>query len=266
MKAEIAAPGGVEALEHSAQLDARKAMNALQTIAHALKSAIAQPDAQSDHFQALLTSSKDHANRFLIRCGVNPEDKNNRWLVNMAEKTLLPLIDLKNPMSDGMLDALVQAAAARAVDLPENNAWANDTMITLAIFRGMSLLGKAQRDFDFGRKKKEDDLAFLRDMALRSCVSAMNDLCPELAPHPERVTFFVILLDQAFALLEEAWRSNTVKAQHALTSITKDQLKAWRAANPDGFSLDPIVGQFEQNFTRLLRLTLAARKADRSKK
>lgn len=266
MKAELAAPGHMPALEESAQLEARKAMNALKTISQAVFVALEQETNQSECFQAMLDRSKSLASRFLVRSGVNPEDRNNRWLINVAEKTMMPFARPGGEISEDLLEKMTQAAHERGHEYPKDQVWQKDPMISLALMRGLGLLHRAQSDFDFGRKNKVEDLEMLRDLVLQNCASALSEICPELTPSGERVTFFVMLLDQAFELLDASWRKNSIKAHQALAGITKDQLRSWRLANPQGFSLDPVVQQFEQSLNRLLRLTMAARKADRAKK
>ena len=56
------------------------------------------------------------------------------------------------------------------------------------------------------------------------------------------------------------------KKQEEARRRNQEQQAAWRRSNPGGFSLDPVIASFRQNISRLERLTLAARKADRRRR
>ena len=266
MKAELASPAGVAGIQETAVVDARKCMNAMKTVGAALHRAQDFDGSnQAEVFQSLLEEAGRVARLILIRWGVNPDDRANRWMVNVAEKSLLPHLDV-TPLSDDAIDVLASGLLSRAVEHPSTTAWEKDEMIDLAIFRGLSKLADAQATFDFGRKQTLDkDLEDLRDIVLSACTNAMTELCPSLTPHGDRVVFVTMLVDQGFDLMDGAWRKNAAKANQVLSKLNKDQIKAWKQANPHGFELTPVIEHFNLNFGRLLRLTLAARKADRSK-
>lgn len=267
MAAENAAPGGARALEEGAAIDARKAMNAIQVVSAALAHAQTETgDKQAQKFQAVLDHAGALARRILLRWGVNPDDRNTRWMANAIEKALLPHLDLM-PKDDAGMDALAAALAQRSAETPGIEAYRQERAVDIAVLNGVADLMRAQSEFDFGRKKSHDqDLAMLRDLAVSAALSMMEVLCPPLAPPPERATFLSLCVSQAFRQMEAAWRKNAVNAAKALQPLNKEQMAAWRRANPNGFALDPVIETFRQNMARLERLTLAARKADRRKR
>ena len=264
MEAENSVPGGANALKDGAAIDARRAMNSMQTVAAALS--LVQdlpPEKQAQRFLEVLEQAGALSRRILLRWGVNPDDRNNRWMSNAIEKALLPHLE-KIPTDDEGVDALSTALAQRSAQTPGIEAYRQERSVDIAILRGVADLMKAQAEFDFGRKGSHDqDIATLRDLVVSSALTMMEVLCPPLAPPPERATFLSIGVAQAFNQMEASWKKNAVSAARALQPLNKDQIAAWRRANPQGFSLDPVVATFRQNMARLERLTLAARKADR---
>lgn len=267
LEANNAAPGGAEALSESAAIDARRAMNAMKTVGQALLLAQAAPsDKQAQRFQQVLDDAGALARKILLRWGVNPDDRNNRWMSNAIEKAVLPHLD-NMPTDDAGLDLVAQSLADRATQTPGIEVFRQERAVDLAILRGMADLMKAQDEFDFGRKKTlDEDLAQLRDLVVEASLSLMDTLCPPLAPPPERATFLSLLVAQGFKQMEQAWRVNAAHASRALAPLSKEQLANWRRSHPDGFSLDPVIARFRQNISRLERLTLAARKADRRRR
>ena len=264
LEAEAAVPGQVAEVIERHAVDARRAMNAVQTVGAALlRAQDVEPPHQAQRFQALLSEAERVARMLLVRWGINPEDRNNRWMSNAIEKAIIPHLPA-TPLTEAQADQLAQALALRSADLQAVGAYRQERIVDVAILKGVSELMRAQADFDFGRRKTLDaDLERVRDEAVDAALNAMDMLCPPLAPPPERATFLSLLVQQAFTVMESAWRRNAVHASRALAPLNKDQLAAWRAANPEGFSLDPVLTTFQQNMARLLRLTAAARKADR---
>lgn len=267
MQANNAAPGGAEALSETVAIDARRAMNAMKTVGEALLIAqAAPPDQQAVKFQKTLDDAGALARRILLRWGVNPEDRNNRWMSNAIEKAVIPHLDTM-PKDDEGLDTVAAMLAERASQAPGLEIYRQERAVDLAVLRGVADLMRAQDEFDFGRKKSlDEDLGQLRDLVVESALSLMETLCPPLAPPSERATFLSMLVTQGFQQMEQAWRFNAVQAARALAPLNKDQMAIWRRSNPDGFSLDPVIARFRQSISRLERLTLAARKNDRRRR
>lgn len=269
MAAETSVPGGAKAMEEPAAIDARKAMNAIQVVGAALHHVQEEKgEAQAQKFQETLDAAGALARRILLRWGVNPDDRNNRWMSNAIEKGILPHIKLI-PTDDASVDALAAALAQRATEnqSPSIEVYRQERAVDIAIFQGVADLMAAQLEFDFGRKKTHDeDLAQLRDMAVEAALGMMEILCPPLAPTPERATFLSICVAQAFRQMVDSWHHNAIKAKQVLGGLNKDQLAIWKRNNPNGFPLVPVETTFKQNMARLERLTLAARKTDRRKK
>ena len=268
--ADRSVPDQVENLKVAAAADARKCMNAVKTVGEALKWAQSTSSHPGDHaarFQKILDDASKTAHGLMVRWGINPDDRNNRWVSNALEKSVLPIVgDSAGVPSGEVLDVWADSVLSRQVERPLNDAWSQDPIITITIFKGLAALRSEQMVYDFGRKQKDDDLELVRDRVIDSAVQAMAELCPGLAPTPERTTFLSMLLEQGFDLMVVSWRKNSYQASQALAGANQAQLKAWRVANPEGFPLDPVLQQFEQNMGRLVRLTLAARKADRAGK
>ena len=267
MQANNAAPGGAEALGESAAIDARRAMNAMKTVSAALLLSQTVPSGeQATRFQKVLDDAGALARRILLRWGVNPEDRNSRWMSNAIEKAVLPHLS-SMPTDDAGLDLVAKSLADRATETPGIEVYRQERAVDLAVLRGVADLMRAQEEFDFGRKKTlDEDLAALRDLVVEASLSLMETLCPPLAPPAERATFLSLLVGQGFQQMESAWRVNATQAARALLPLNKEQQAAWRRSNPGGFSLDPVIASFRQNISRLERLTLAARKADRRRR
>ena len=267
LKAELASPAGIGDIQQAAVTDARKCMNAMKTVGAALTQSLAyDSEQQAPVFQALLEEAGRVSRILLIRWGHNPEERSNRWMLNVMEKSLLPYLTT-TPLSDDQIDVLANSLVDRAIDQPATTAWEKSDMIDVAIFRGLSRLLLAQSDFDFGRRNStEADLEDLRNLVVQSVAQAMGELCPALTPHEDRVTFSVLLLDQTFEVMEASWKKNASRAAQELGKLNHEQIKAWKRANPNGFSLKPVFDTFELNFGRLVRLTLSARKGDKARK
>lgn len=267
LQAEMSSPGGEKVLEEADAVDARKCMNAMRTVGAALAQVIEDPVSSAEKFQKLMEEAGRVSRILLLRWGFNPEDRKNRWMLNVVEKSLVPHLSTQNPMSEDLITQLSQTLVERQIEYTDNNAWQNEGMIEVAVYKGVGTLVGLQNEFNFGRKKNLDnDIQHLTELVVDHAQNAMEELCPELTPHADRVTFYVLLLEQLFDIMEASWKRNAVKAHAALSGLSNEQMKTWKQANPDGFALSPIEETFKQNSSRLLRLTLAARKQDKKSK
>lgn len=267
LQAEIKAPGSEKLLEEADTVDARKCMNAMRTVGAALTQVIDDPVTSAESFQGLMEEAARVSRILLLRWGFNPEDRKNRWMLNVVEKSLMPYLSAKTPLSEELITRLAQTLAERQVEYTNNTAWQNDEMIEVTVYKGVANLIQLQNDFNFGRKKTLDaDIQTLTNLVVDHAQNAMEELCPELTPHADRVTFYVLIIEQLFDIMEASWKRNVGKAQAALAGLNHEQIKNWKLANPEGFALLPIEETFKQNASRLLRLTLAARKQDKKSK
>jgi len=267
LRAEMQSQGNEKEFQDAAALDARKCMNAMRTVGAALNKVMLEPVNEGAAFQSLLDEAARVSRILLMKWGYNPEDRKNRWMVNVVEKALMPYLSTKTPLSDDIIARLSEALAERQTEYTDNDAWKNDQMIDIAVHKGVFILLNSQNEFNFGRKKTLDsDIQHLTELVTQAAQNAMEELCPELTPHPDRVTFYVILLEQMFDLMDASWKKNAIKAREALAGLSQDQLKIWSRSNPQGFELKPIEETFKQNAGRLLRLTLTARKQDKKSK
>lgn len=267
LQAEMKAPGGEKLLEEADSIDARKCMNAMRTVGAALTQVMDDPISSAENFQKLMEESARVSRILLLRWGFNPEDRKNRWMLNVVEKSLMPYLSPTVSLSEEIITRLAQTLADRQIEYTENTAWKNDEMIEVAVYKGVVSLVGLQADFNFGRKKTlDEDVQHLTQLVVEHAQNAMEELCPELTPHADRVTFYIILLEQLFDVMGASWKRNVSKAQAALAGLSKEQIKTWKQAHPDGFALLPIEETFKQNSSRLLRLTLAARKQDKKAK
>lgn len=267
LQAEMSSPGGEKVLEEADAIDARKCMNAVRTVGAALVQVIEDPISSAENFQKLMDESARVSRILLLRWGFNPEDRKNRWMLNVVEKSLMPYVSSQKPLSEDLITKLAQTLVERQIEFTDGNAWKNDEMIEVAVYKGVGKLVMLQNEFNFGRKKSLDnDIQSLTQLVEEHAQNAMEELCPDLTPHPDRVTFYVLLLEQLFDIMEVSWKRNVTKAQAALSGLTNEQMKTWKQAHPDGFALTPIEETFKQNASRLLRLTLAARKQDKKPK
>lgn len=267
LQAEMSSPGGEKVLEEADTVDARKCMNAMRTVGAALTQVIEDPVSSAENFQKLMDEAGRVSRILLLRWGFNPEDRKNRWMLNVVEKSLIPHLSTQNPMSEDLITQLSHTLVERQIEYTDNNAWQNEGMIEIAVYKGVGTLVALQNEFNFGRKKTLDnDVQHLTDLVVDHAQNAMEELCPELTPHADRVTFYVLLLEQLFEIMEASWKRNAAKAHAALSGLSNEQMKTWKQANPEGFALSPIEETFKQNASRLLRLTLAARKQDKKSK
>lgn len=267
LQAEMKAPGSEKLLEESDTVDARKCMNAMRTVGAALTQVIDDPVTSAESFQSLMEEAARVSRILLLRWGFNPEDRKNRWMLNVVEKSLMPYLSAKTPLSEELITRLAQTLVDRQVEYTNNTAWQNDEMIEVTVYKGVATLIQLQNDFNFGRKKTLDaDIQTLTNLVVDHAQNAMEELCPELTPHADRVTFYVLIIEQLFDVMEASWKRNVGKAQSALAGLNHEQIKNWKQANPEGFALLPIEETFKQNASRLLRLTLAARKQDKKSK
>lgn len=262
LQAEISMGSAAKEAQKEAQFDVRKCMNAMKTVGAALEQAVVEEDA-SAKFVAMLNEAARVSRLLMLRWGQNPEDRNNRWMINVIEKAIMPYLSGSKPLSDDMVDALASSLRERAVEHQESALWKSDPQVTLSLFKGLNLISSLQNEFDFMRKSKEQDLVLVRDKVLDQAAQAMHDLCPDLAAHEDRVVFASSLVEQLFGLFASSWKRNSLRARAALHGLNASQLKAWKSANPNGFELKPVFDHFEQNAGRLVRLTLEARKKDK---
>lgn len=267
LQAEMKAPGSEKLLEEADTVDARKCMNAMRTVGAALTQVIDDPATSAESFQGLMEEAARVSRILLLRWGFNPEDRKNRWMLNVVEKSLMPYLSAQTPLSEDLITRLAHTLAERQVEYTNNTAWQNDEMIEVAVYKGVANLIQLQNDFNFGRKKTLDaDIQTLTHLVVDHAQNAMEELCPELTPHADRVTFYVLIIEQLFDIMDASWKRNVGKAQAALAGLNHEQIKNWKQANPEGFALLPIEETFKQNASRLLRLTLAARKQDKKSK
>jgi hypothetical protein len=266
---QLALAGGNEVEQADrAIVDVRRCMNAMKTVATALKCVeslnLTESGEQAKAFHGLLQGAAHAARAILARLGHDPDDRNNRWMLNMIERQLIGSVGPTGLVDQNVADQVAAAVMERIDDDPIRNQTVYDRseIVDLAIFRGLALLRRAQEEFDFGRAKfAGSDLATARDLAIQSALHLMGEFTPELLPAADRATFLALLLDQTFLTLEAAWRIQAARAREAQTGASEAQLNAWRAANPNGFPLDPVWTQFERTLARLARLTSEARKA-----
>lgn len=264
MQAEISAGSGFSEVMNEAQFDARRTMNAMRTVGAALTRAI-EEDRSSEVFSHLLNEAQRLARILLLKWGKNPEDKANRWMMNVVEKNLMPHLHPHNALSDQEVDVLAHQLAIRATDFPDHASFSDASNINLAVFRGLTNVWKAQNEYDFLRKSKEKDLEDVRDRVVQSATLLLEDLAPAISSHETRVVFLSMLIDQLFDIMVVGWNKNAQKAQDALKGFTGAQIKMWKQSNPEGFELKPVFDFFDQHTSRLGRLTAAVKKKEKQK-
>lgn len=258
---EMTAPGNEETIKENAVIDARKCMNAVKTIGSALVKSLDQPDKQGDAFQHMIEESGRVSRMLLLRWGHNPEDRKNRWMLNVIEKALMPYLSSEVVLSEDLVDRLASALVQQQTDIDYDASWQKTEMIDMTVFSGVASLVKCQQGFNFGRRQTlDEDIEQLTNLVCKTAQNAVQELLPEITPHPERVTFYVLMLEQLFEIMSSSWQRNALKAQSAFAGLNKEQIKQWNVANPNGFALSPVEDMFQQNANRLLRLTVSIRK------
>lgn len=258
---EMTAPGNEETIQENAVIDARKCMNAVKTIGSALVKSLEKPEKQSETFQHIIEEAGRVSRMLLLRWGHNPEDRKNRWMLNVVEKSLMPYLSSETVLPEDLVDRLASALVQQQTDVVYDTSWQKTEMIDMTIFSGVASLIKCQQGFNFGRRQTlDDDIQQLTNLVCTAAQNAVQELLPELTPHPERVTFYALMLEQLFELMTSSWNRNALKAQSAFAGLNKEQIKQWNVANPNGFALSPVEEMFQQNANRLLRLTVSIRK------
>lgn len=260
LKAEVTLGPALPEAEQQASFDVRRCMNVMKTVGEALRKAQSTSDeGGAERFNLIMNEASRVSRALLLRWGKSPEDRANKWMLNVIEKSIMPYVSEK-PLSEDMLDELSRQLENLSFDWPENNAYQDEASIDLALFRGLSRLSKEYDEYSFYRKNKDDDLAVLRDAVIAQSLQVMDDLCPALADRPSRIVFLTMIMGEMFDVMVLSWRRNAVRARAALEGKTQPQIKAWRSANPEGFGLDPILEGFAQNAGRVTRLTASVRK------
>ena len=259
LQAEMSSGQGVEELQRGAQFDVRRCMNAIKTVGAALRSSINSPDASSEHFVFLLSEAARVSRILMLKWGQNPEDRNNKWMLNVIEKNLMPYLGT-TPLSDEVIDKMASVLSLSATDYPENNAWKNNAVVDLAIFKGLSKIAQAQEEYSFFRKDKEKDLLEIRDHVIRQAISVVEEIVHPLASNEDRIVLMAMVFDELFDVMFLSWQRSSQKARQAFAGFSAQQIKTWKTANPTGFTLSPVFDYFDQNAGRLLRLTMTARK------
>lgn len=269
MKAEIDSSGNLDLVRNIDIVDAKKAMNVMKTVGVALNKVIHLEKDADKHFQFIIDEASRVSRLILLKWGENPEKRENRWKLNVIEKSIMPYINVGQKMPEDLVIALSETLSEKQVE-DENvnfNAFKKEEMIDIKYFNGLAALLNAQREFNFGRKNSlDEDINLLVEDIEEMAIEIMKDLCPELTPKEERVVFYSMILDQLFNIMVTSWNKNAVKASLALNGLNQEELKKWKIANPNGFELNPVRDTFKVNASRLVRITLNLRKTDRKKK
>lgn len=246
--------------------EARKWMNAMKTIGVAIKRTIEEnPIDQAEHFKKILKSTESAATKIASEWGVEPDSKRDAWIVNMIEKIMVEYVHVENDCSELSKD--IADAAKKSFDYPENHfkAWSNKEMVYASIFKGVLALNMARNNYTFERPASsiDGDIDNMRDIVINNSIEAMNSFVSNLTPDDERAVFLSIIIEQYFELMVSIWNKLGSKADDDCKKVTKEQLKTWKKSNPNGFSLEPVFKEFKNNASRVVRLTIAARKGEK---
>ena len=266
LKAEMALGEGLAEAQRQADFDVRRCMNAMKTVGEALKkSQVEGEEGSAERFAVFLTEAQRVARLLLLNWGKNPDDRNNKWMLNAIEKSVMPYVSA-TPLEDSVVAEMASILKDSAFEWPDTSSYREEASIDVALFRGLNRMSKEYDEFSFYRKNKDADLEYLRDKVVAQALQLMDDLCPDLADHSTRVMFLGMILGELFDVMMVSWRRNAVRAKQALEGKTQAQIKSWRLANPEGFALDPIMEGFEHNAGRLARLTQSVRKTAKKTK
>lgn len=257
IEAEMASGQSIQSLQENAVVEARKSMNAIQIVSPAIQKVMTlEGKEQQECFSKILEESDRVSRLVLSQWGHDPKKRENRWMINVIEKSIMPDINPEKPLSPDTIKSLAKNLSLRAYEKKSLDGWMDEDSISLTFFTGMNKLLKSQSKFDFGRKKTLDkDLEDLREIITKTSLNILNQLCPSITPHPDRVVFVNIILTQCFDLMCASWDKNAVIASNALKNLSNEQLKSWKSSKPNGFGIDPVIKEFEKNTSRLLRLT-----------
>lgn len=259
-KAEIQSFGHSDELEKKDIVDVKKSMNVFKTLAPILIHVLENQGTGED-FQNMLNKAHNIAEQICYQWKIDPKIKNNKWIVNVITKNIAPFLKY-NDISSNLVQELSNYLLKHQQDdsVQENLNDIDEHIIPLLYFGGMSKIVECQYHYDFGRKNKENDLEKIHQFIQEYAQNAVQELCPSLTPHKERVFYYSIIVEQLFDLMVMSWNVNAMKAKNSLSKLTVEQKKQWLTANPQGFQLDPVLDEFKRNYNRLIRLTLSYKK------
>lgn len=260
IQAEKNVPGGIEALQKINIIDARKAMNAFSTISNAIIEIKDSPQEEKmESFKNIMENAENISAEIINFWGFNPKENKNRWMVNVVEKNIIPVIShlIKNKLNNN--DLIKEVSLKLAEKSTNFNApldYQNIEVINLAIMDGVSKLIIKQSDYNFFRKKTLDkDIEYLRDIVINYSIDALEQICPKTAPKEEKVKFLSIIIKQCFAQMLISWEKYEKHTKELLTEKTKEDRLLWKKANPNGWPIKPIEDYFRHSMNRVIRLT-----------
>lgn len=249
-------PGLLPFAQDQARSATLKTINAWRTLApialHAVAAGGTDRD-QSTRFAETMGLLNVAACAAVRELGLDPLDEKNRWSINVIERSLAGAVDGGRVPGEELARSIGQAASRRGADWP---AWVDHdepTTVSLALLKALAPVARAQDVFDFYRPR-DADLDRARDAIIEETVRAMESLADPLAAEGPRRTLFLAIAEEAGEGLASAWRRETTRARDALMQKSQAELKAWRAANPNGLPVESVFQLFHQHMHRLVAL------------
>lgn len=247
--------------ENDARVQSLRVMNAARMLGPVLNQVVSEggsDEDQAQRFASLITRANKMAVDAALLLGFTPTSDRDKWAVNVLERTFSEA--LATPASAAATDsgravvrAVVDAAKARALDVPEYEDINEDAAITIARIQSLGPVLRAQSKFDFARPR-ETTITEVATCMDEEVVKLMTILVPPATGAPERRTVYTVLSQEAGRFMEEAWLHEAAKAIAALRKRTVQEREAWKAANPQGLPIETVLARFRAQMARMGKL------------
>lgn len=253
-------PQGVALAQEDARVKALRVMNAVRTLGPAIGAALAlggEDEQQAQRFVETMGLAHTLALDAASALDLDPTLNKNRWALNMLERVFVEgltasMMQGRGPGHPGtsLARIVMQAATDRAMDKPEYHPLPTHLNVSLALMQAMGPVMFEQQAFDFHRDRDED-LRSLAKLLMDKASEAVLELVDPLTREEDRATVFQVLVDEGGKALAGCWKLEGGKLQATLQQKSQLEIDKMLSARPNGFPLDTVLEQFEQQFRRL---------------
>lgn len=253
-------PQGVGLAQEDARTKALRVMNAVRTLGPAIGAALAlggEDEQQAQRFVETMGLAHTLALDAAQALDLDPTLNKNRWALNMLERVFVEgltasMVQGRGPGHPGTsLAAIVMKAALdRAMDKPEYHPLPAHLNVSLSLMQAMSPVMFEQQAFDFYRDRDED-LRSLAGLLMEKAGEGVLELVDPLTREEDRATVFQVLVDEGGKALAGCWKLEATKLHATLQQKSQVEIDKLLSSRPNGFPLDNVLEQFEQQFRRL---------------
>lgn len=260
-------PMALEMAQEKGRAQALKVMNTIRSLGPAIGRAFEYSDKeeeQAEYFVKIMDAASNMAKLTANKMGVSGSIENNRWMLNVLERIFIESLNdemiLKGNLGEKMAEEIFAVALERQQersdfqfqDMPMK------TSVQLAILKGMTPVLAEQSKFDFYRDK-DVDLHVLTKLIMDRASSAVNEVLDPVSKEEDRVITFKVMVEEAGKILAQCWSSHAKKVIEALSEKSATEVKELLATRPDGFSIEGVIQNFENQFRRLKDLAKLAK-------